>query len=197
MCSTPYNPADITAVILAGGIGTRLGGVDKARLRWRGRWFIEHSLERLRPQVATVLINSEDEAAYRALGLTVVGDGTPERRGPLAGVLAALTASTTPFTLVVPCDCPRPSMELAERLQQALLAEHAELAYAVTGEDEHYLFALLRTGLRENLATHLATPGAGAVRRWYATLRCAQADFTNQAECFVNINSPADLNRLA
>lgn len=196
MPASTYDSAAVTAVILAGGGGTRLGGVDKALLVWRGRPFIEHSIERLRPQVAAVIVNSDRADAYRALQMPVVGDAWPQRRGPLAGVLAALGASTTPFTLVVPCDCPLPSLQLAQRLHDALHAEQADLAYAVTGADEHYLFALLRTTLRESLRAHLAEPGNGAVRRWYAGLRCARVRFDDQPECFININSPADFDRL-
>ena len=196
MSASIYDPAAITAVILAGGGGTRMGGVDKALLLWRGRPFIEHSSERLRPQVAAVIVNSDRADAYPALQLPIVGDAGPQRRGPLAGVLAALGASTTPFTLVVPCDCPLPSPQLAQRLYDALYAEQADLAYAVTGTDEHYLFALRSTALRDNLRAHLAEPGNGAVRRWYAGLRCARVYFDDQPECFVNINSPTDFGRL-
>ena len=196
MPTPPFHPADITAVILAGGGGTRLGGVDKAQLRWQGRPFIEHSVERLRPQAARVIVNSERADGYRQFGLQVVGDAWPERRGPLAGVLAALEASTTPFTLIVPCDCPQLSPQLAQRLQQALLAENADLAYATVAGDNHYLFALLRTELRDALRTHLAEPGSGAVRRWYAGLRCAHARFDDQPDCFINVNEPNDLDRL-
>jgi molybdopterin-guanine dinucleotide biosynthesis protein A len=194
--ASAFRPAAVTAVVLAGGAGTRMGGVDKARLQYRGRPFIEHIVERLQPQAARLIINSDQPDCYRPLGLTVVSDPWPQRRGPLAGILAGLDASATPFTLFVPCDCPLPPLQLASRLHHALMTECSDIAYAITAAGDHYLFALIRTTLREDLRAHLAAPGNGAVKRWYVGLHCTRVGFDDQPDCFLNVNRPADLTQL-
>lgn len=185
---------NITAVILAGGASTRMGR-DKALLEWRGRAFMAHIVERLQVQVGQIAINTNCPTDFVEFGLPLISDATKERRGPLAGMLAALNYSSTAWTLIVPCDNPSVSAQLAARLFTAIEHEQSDIAYASSDHDNHYLYALMRTELRDKLALFMHGTDY-AVRHWYATLNASRVDFSDQADCFRNINSAEDLTQL-
>lgn len=186
---------DVTAVILAGGASSRMG-FDKAQLMWRGRAFVEHLAEQLRAQCRDIAINSNAPAAdFASLHVPLLRDPFAERRGPLAGVLAALEYSTTEITLVVPCDTPLLAPTLVERLVRGLDEPGARIAYAVHGGDRHYLYAALRTDLGNSLRRFLAGDNF-AVRRWYESECAVAVHFEADTRHFLNINTPADLETL-
>lgn len=187
-----FDPESHTAVILAGGASTRFGLQPKALTEWRGQRFIEHLIAALRPQVAHIAINSSFNDALTSLALPLLPDPFPDRRGPLAGILAGLSFSSTEFTLFVPCDTPLISAQLAQRLYSALLADKTDIAYAQTGADHHYLFTLIRTSLRDQLRNYFAR-GDYAVHRWYATQAHSVVVFDDEPEYFLNINTPEAL----
>lgn len=193
---TAAERAAITAVILAGGAGSRFGFQDKAWLTWQGRPFIARLIEGLQPQVGSIAINSSDAERFRALALPVIADPFPGRCGPLAGMLAGLEYSRTPLVLITPCDTPRVSPLLAPRLYHSLQKEDAAIAYATTNGDHHYLFALLRRELAGDLRHYLAN-GGRAVRHWYAGHRCCRVAFDDQAVNFINVNTAEELAALA
>lgn len=184
----------ITAIILAGGASSRMGS-NKALLQWQERPFIAHIIECLTAQVDYIAINTNSPVEFEQFGIPLIADTIAERCGPLAGIMAALGYSASVLTLIVPCDNPLLSPQLVARLFAALETEQTELAYACGGGDNHYLYALIRTSLRDNLAEFLRTEDY-AVRHWYATLRVSQVDFSDQPEHFRNINSAEELARL-
>ena len=184
----------ITAVILAGGASSRMGA-DKALLTWQQRPFVAHIVERLQAQVDRIAINTNTPTDFAQFGLPLITDATSERCGPLAGIAAALNYSATMWTLVVPCDNPLLSPQLVTRLRAALENEQTDLAYACSNSDNHYLYALIRSDLRTQLATFLRARDY-AVRHWYATLRASRVDFSDQPEHFRNINNAAELAQL-
>jgi molybdopterin-guanine dinucleotide biosynthesis protein A len=188
----PIDPAQITGIVLAGGRNSRMGGQHKALLQWHRQSFIEHIVERLRDQVGRIVINSNRPELFATQQLPIVADPFAEQRGPLAGVLAGLRHSATPLALFVPCDNPRICTQLAPRLATALHAAGADIAYAATAGDDHYLYALMHTRLADSVERYLQD-GASAVRLWYARQRCCRVDFADQADSFININSAADL----
>lgn len=187
----------ITAVILAGGSGSRLGGVDKALLSWRGQTFIEQIVERVTPQVTNILINSNRTTRYPGVDLPVIADPWPEQRGPLAGLLAGLDAASEAWVLFLPCDCPQPAADLVQRLWAAVIDTHGDtdIAYAGIGADSHYLFCLVRRSLRDDLRQYLLQ-GGSAVYRWMSTQRSCRVAFDDEAEAFLNINSTDELDAL-
>jgi molybdopterin-guanine dinucleotide biosynthesis protein A len=183
----------ITGLILAGGQGRRMGGVDKGLQPLRGRPLAAWVLERLRPQVTEVVVNAnQNQAEYARLGCRVVGDEIGGFAGPLAGLHAGLKANVHPFLVTVPCDSPFLPRDLVARLHAALVANHADLAVAKTGDQPHPVFALVR----ESLAGHLAQFLAGGGRKidaWYASLKVVEVPFDDEAEAFSNINTPDEL----
>lgn len=193
--SIPDSTREITGVILAGGASTRMQGHAKALLLWRGQRFIDHIVTALRHQVTTLAISVNQRDPYDQLGLPLLADPIATPCGPLGGMLAGLQFARTEWTLFTPCDNPRLSPDLAQRLLVAAMTQSADIAYAVIGSDRHYLYALLRTSLHDDLSAHFGH-GDYAVHRWYAKHRSIAVDFSDQAEHFENINTPAALNRL-
>jgi molybdopterin-guanine dinucleotide biosynthesis protein A len=183
--------APLTGLVLAGGRGARMGGVDKGRVGYRGRPLIEWVLDALAPQVDALVISANRHVDdYAAYGYPVVTDATPDYPGPLAGVLAGLRVTTTDWLLVVPCDTPHLPPDLARRLLAAAHASDAPLAVATDGVREHHGCFVIRRELHTSLADYLAR-GERAIHRWHAQFPRALAGFAPAD--FVNLNTPAEL----
>ena len=182
---------DISAVILAGGQGSRMGGVDKGLVVYQQRPLIEWALQALRPQVDEILICANRNLdAYAAYTCRVLADTLPNYQGPLAGVLTAMDAVTTEWLLVVPCDTPHLPANLVEGLWQAAQAAEVPIAVAADGVRPHYTIMLVQTKLAPTLRDYLNS-GGRAVHRWQQAFHPAQALFPDGS--FDNINTPNDL----
>ena len=121
---------DITAVVLAGGKASRMGGVDKGLIPVRGRPMIAYVLEALAPQVGKILVNANRNAErYAEFGHEVIPDSLEGFQGPLAGVTAGLAAATTPYVVTAPCDSPLIGDDLVARLADALARQQADIAW--------------------------------------------------------------------
>jgi len=128
---------DITGLILAGGRGSRMGGVDKGLQNFRGMPLALHALMRLSPQVGSVMINANRNlSAYESFGMPVWPDGLADYAGPLAGFLCGLERCETPWLLTVPCDTPLFPADLASRLAAAAAIQGADIAMASAPECE-------------------------------------------------------------
>jgi molybdopterin-guanine dinucleotide biosynthesis protein A len=186
---------NISGVILAGGLGRRMGGVDKGLQNLNGRPMVRWVLARLAPQVDTVLINANQNVSrYAEFGCEVLPDRIPDFAGPLAGLHAALAHATSPLVAAVPCDSPFLPADLVRRLYEALDAENAELAVARTGDEVHRAFCLARRELLPRLDAFLAS-GERKVGLWHASLNVAEVAFDDEADGFHNINSREELAR--
>ena len=184
----------ITGVILAGGLGRRMGGVDKGLQLLAGRPLAAHVAERLAPQVGSLLINANrSQADYAALGYPVLADEIPDFAGPLAGLHAALSAATTAWVVTVPCDSPYLPEDLVCRLQAAMLATGANLAIASCEGRLHPVFCLCRKSLQEQLAIYL-NEGGRRVAQWCAAMGAVEVDFDDQPAAFRNFNTLDDLS---
>ena len=187
----------ITGLILAGGRGQRLGGVDKGLQPWRGLPLVDHALARLAPQVREVMISANRNApAYASRVTRVLADDSNDFSGPLAGILAGLRAAATPWLAVVPCDSPRLPPDLVERLAQGLDEAPAAVVQREHGDGVQRLepvCCLLSTTLADDLAHYLAD-GGRKVEGWLARhANPVLFDRPDDASAFANINTPADL----
>jgi molybdopterin-guanine dinucleotide biosynthesis protein A len=190
---------DITGLVLAGGRGSRMGGVDKGLQNHQGMALAMHALLRLAPQVGAVMINANRNlAAYEAFGVPVWPDVVPDYAGPLAGFLTGLEHCDTPYLATVPCDSPRFPDDLVARLAVALAAQDAEIAMAATVEDgvlrTQPVFCLLRSDLLESLLAY-TQGGQRKIDRWTAQHRCVEVRF-DDPQAFANANTAEELHRL-
>ena len=193
--SSNPSPADrrITGVLLAGGQGSRMGGVDKGLVELAGRPMAAHALERLAPQVDELIINAnQNPVAWQAFGYPVFGDDIDGFAGPLAGLHAALTRARHPLVVTAPCDSPFLPADLVERLAAALHAADAQLAVAKTFDQPHPVFCLCRRDLAGHLGAFLAG-GGRKIDRWYGTLKVVEVSFDDEEAGFRNINTRDEL----
>jgi len=187
-----YDIADVTAAILAGGEGARVGGRDKGLLPLAGENLVARVSSAMRAQADALLIcANRHEETYAAFG-TVVGDALPGYRGPLAGIAAALATCTTSWLLTVPVDCPNPPADLAARLLAAATAAGTDLAVEHDGERAQPLFAIYRRELAESCSDALVRDLP--VWRWQREAGAAIADFSDRAKRFVNLNTPEEFS---
>ena len=189
----------ITGLVLAGGRGSRMGGVDKGLQNHRGMPLALHALLRLAPQVGEVMINANRNlSAYESMGVPVWPDAMPDYPGPLAGLLAGLERCETPYLVSVPCDTPHFPHDLVARLGAALVEHGAEIAMAATHEDGELrtqpVFCLVRATLMESLVAFLHA-GERKIDRWTAQHRCVPVLF-DDAAAFFNANTLDELRRL-
>ena len=185
--------SSVTGLILAGGKGSRMGGVDKGLQAFRGRRLVDHVYERLAPQVGGVIINvNQNHEEYKTFGVRVVSDAIAGYAGPLAGLHAGLSVSKRPFLASVPCDSPFLPADLVERLYQRIDETGAELAVAKTGDQPHPVFSLMRGGVLDHLAEFLKG-GGRKIDAWYATLNVVEVAFDDEAEAFSNFNTLDEL----
>ncbi len=183
----------ITGIILAGGMGRRMGGMDKGLLPFHGKPLVVCVLERLLPQVDEVLINANREIeAYIQFGYPVIADLIPGYAGPLAGLQCGMTKAQYSLLLTVPCDSPFLPLDLVSRLLAALQQTDADLAVARTGNQLQPAFCLCRSSLLPNL-TQFLQAGGRKLGLWQAELNKVEVSFDDQTEAFANINTPAEL----
>jgi molybdopterin-guanine dinucleotide biosynthesis protein A len=152
---------EITGLILAGGRGSRMGGIDKGLQTHLGVPLARHALERLRPQVEALMLNANRNlTAYQAMGVPVYPDEITDYPGPLAGMLAGLANCRTPYLVTVPCDTPNFPLDLVARLSEGLAGIDGDMATAYTLEDgrprAQPVFCLMRASLRDSLSEFVA-----------------------------------------
>lgn len=184
---------DVTGIVLAGGMGRRMGGVDKGLVELSGEPMVAHVLRRLLPQVALVLINAnQNHDRYAAFGHRVVADAVGGFVGPLAGLHAGMTQATTPLVVTAPCDSPFLPNDLVARLADARERAGAQLAVAKTFAQPHPVFALASCDVLPHLAAFL-TSGGRKIDAWYAQLRVVEVPFDDEPDAFRNINTIDEL----
>ncbi|MBW0172212.1 MAG: molybdenum cofactor guanylyltransferase MobA [Hydrogenophaga sp.] len=201
-------PHQITGLVLAGGRGTRMGGVDKGLQNFNGTPLALHALLRLQMQqgglVGDQMINANRNlGAYEAFGMPVWPDTLNDFAGPLAGFLTGLERCETPYLLTVPCDTPLFPLDLAERLAQAFEDEGTEIAMAAAREEDGQLrpqpvFCLLRLELLESLVV-FTQAGGRKIDRWTDQHRTVIVPFDrpdDDPQAFFNTNTLAELHAL-
>ena len=195
---------EVTGVILAGGRGSRMGGVDKGLQNFRGMPMAMCTLMRLAPQVGEAMINANRNlSAYESFGVPVWPDSLADYAGPLAGFLTALEHCETPYLATVPCDTPLFPQDLVARLAEALEREDAEIAMAAAREADGQfraqpVFSLMRRELMESLVrfTH---EGGRKIDAWTAQHRTVLVPFDREGDApsgFSNANTLAELHQL-
>jgi molybdenum cofactor guanylyltransferase len=183
----------VSGVVLAGGQGRRMGGVDKGLQPLRGKPMAQWALERLAPQVDEILINcNQNLDAYARFGYRLVRDEIGGFAGPLAGLHASLKAAAHPLVVTVPCDSPFLPCDLVSRLKQHLMEK--DLAVAKTGDQPHPVFSLVRRDVLGNLEAFLRS-GGRKIDAWYASLATVEVSFDDEADAFRNINTLEELGK--
>lgn len=185
----------ITAVVLAGGMGRRMEGIDKGLALLSGREMVAYVIDTLQPNVSEIIVNANRNLdAYSKFGARVVGDSLEGYQGPLAGVEAGMAESKTAWIYTCPCDSPMQSVELLPTMWKQLSATDASIGLAYDGERTHPVFSLLNTSLLPSLRQYL-NDGQRKIDRWFAQHNMRELDCSEHAASFVNINTEEDRQR--
>ncbi|PUE15034.1 molybdenum cofactor guanylyltransferase MobA [Limnohabitans sp. MMS-10A-178] len=202
------NDLSITGLILAGGRGARMGGVDKGLQNFNGTPLTLHTLMRLQMQDAVtvsemMIIANRNLSAYESFGVQVWPDSTDNFAGPLAGFLTGLERCETDLLLTVPCDSPLFPLNLTQRLLDTLIAEDAEIAVAAAKEEDgsvraQPVFCLMRVSLLESLVKFMQS-GGRKIDAWTAQHTTVLVPFDTDdvdPRAFFNANTLDELHRL-
>lgn len=187
----PTITQNITAVILAGGQGSRLGGLDKGLVELKKVPLVKHLIDRIHPQVAEIIISANRNIKdYENFGFPVYEDDIAGYAGPLAGILKALQQCKSEWLLIVPADSPFIPSDLAQRLIQNI--EGNKVLIPHDGKYLHPTFALIHKSLASSLERFLQQ-GERKARVWMQQQAHAIVDFSDQADAFININTEDEL----
>ncbi|MFN4275280.1 MAG: molybdenum cofactor guanylyltransferase MobA [Ferrovibrio sp.] len=192
--------AKVLGVVLAGGLARRMGGGDKSLQMLSGRPILDHILNRFSPQVDSVILNANGDAArFARWNLPVAGDAIPDYAGPLAGVLAGLAwakqnRSDVSDIVTVPGDGPFLPRDLVARMVAARAAAGADLACAVSAGQAYPVVGLWPVRLHDNLRKAMLDEDIRKVDRWTARHKLVQVEFAAQpVDPFFNANTPDDI----
>lgn len=194
--------SEIAGVLLAGGQARRMGGGDKCLRLIGGKPILAHIIERVRPQVTTLVLNANGDASrFEAFGLPVRADSIDGFAGPLAGVLTGMDwaldhAPQCKWILTVPTDAPFLPVDLGDRLREAVVAGNGDMARASSGGRAHPVVGLWPVSLRQNLYAAMTEEEIRKVDRWTAAFTVCDVDFpVSPVDPFFNANKPDDLAR--
>jgi molybdopterin-guanine dinucleotide biosynthesis protein A len=184
----------VSAIILAGGRATRMGGVDKGLVQFKAKPLIDHVISRLKPQVDEIIINANREITqYNLLGYRVLQDEITDFAGPLAGIQLGLKYATNDLVLCVPCDSPLLPENLALQLKTTLIKDGADIAVATCGGNTHPVFCLCKKTLLPSLEKFLLE-GNRKVSAWQKSQKYVEVDFGDNPDAFINLNTNEDLS---
>jgi len=188
----PINLQHITAIILAGGQGSRLGGLDKGWVELNNIPLIQHVINRIQPQVRGIIISANRNIKrYADLGFPVYEDEINDFSGPLAGILQGLQQCKSEWLLTVPADSPFIPKDLAQRLGQNI--QDNKILIAHDGKHLQPTFALIHKSLTSSLQDFLQQ-GERKTRVWMQQQPHKIVDFSDEANDFININTDEELN---
>jgi molybdopterin-guanine dinucleotide biosynthesis protein A len=202
------NDLSMTGLILAGGRGARMGGIDKGLQNFNGTPLTLHTLMRLQMQEAEPLsqimvVANRNLSAYESFGVQVWPDSTDGFAGPLAGFLTGLERCETDLLLTVPCDSPLFPLNLAQRLLDTLISQEADIAVAAAKEEDgtvraQPVFCLMRVNLLESLVKFMQS-GGRKIDAWTALHKTVLVPFDTadvDPRAFFNANTLEELHRL-
>ena len=193
------NRDDIAGVLLAGGQSRRMGGGDKCLQELAGKTLLARIVERVRGQVATLVLNANgDPARFAEFDLPVAPDVIEGFAGPLAGVLTGLEWARThapdcAFVASFACDAPFVPQDVVARLADTLTEAGADMACAVSDGRDHPVFGLWPVRLAGDLRRALVDEDIRKVDVWTARYHLARVEFAaDPVDPFFNVNRPDD-----
>ncbi len=196
-------PPPVVGLILAGGLGRRMGGTDKALMSLAGRPLLAHVMAAMAPQVDHMLLSANGPPdRFAAFGLPVLPDPMPDHPGPLAGLLAGLEAIARapegPEWLVsVPADSPFLPHDLVTRLRARQRSTGAVAVCAESGGRTHPVIGLWHRNLGSALRAYLVA-GERRVGRFMAEIGAETEVWDAEPrDPFTNINTPEELAEAA
>lgn len=196
---------NIPAIVLAGGLSRRMGGVDKTLMKLGGKPMISHALDCLEKQAGPLMINANGDAnRYEKLGYPVVADVYEGHAGPLAGILTAMrwAQKSTPnakWIVTVAADTPFLPADLVSKLLSAAGHNFSTIALAFSGERIHPVVGMWPLSLADDLEAFLNNEKSRKVLAFVDNYTLAKVSFGGlnvdgiEVDPFFNVNTPEDL----
>jgi len=183
----------ITGLILAGGRASRMDGSDKGLLKLLGKPMVAHVINRLKPQLDTILISANRHIdTYQQFGYEVLIDDYDDYRGPLAGMSRGLAHSQSEYLLTVPCDGPLLPLDLASRMLNYAQQHSAQAVLVFDGQYKQPTYNLIHQTLLDQLNNALIN-NEHKLGKWLMDHGALKLDFSDQQSAFLNVNTPEDL----
>lgn len=183
--------ASITGIILCGGRGARLSGLDKPLIDLGNQRIVDCMIDRLRDQVDDLILScSRNVALYEALGYRVVVDAEPSE-GPLAGLHESFSHVKTEWVLTTPGDVPFIPRTLLDRLREDALLRGVAVP-SIEGQQQN-LCLLIGKEKRKTLSDFYLE-GGRAVKQWLKQCEISATDLSDLALDFLNVNTIYELN---
>jgi len=179
---------DITAILLAGGKGRRLGGKDKGLTIFKSKPLIEYAIKLASVQTPNIIISANrNHSAYESYNYPVYADQTNTFDGPLSGISTCLQHVRTPYTFVLACDIPHCPKNIIDILMNCMLESNADSCMVIDGKREQPLVSIFDTRLKANLETYLAN-GHRKTLSWFLSTNHCFYVYKNAENAFDNIN---------
>lgn len=189
------HPTQTSWVILAGGQASRMGGNDKGLIEFNGKPLIEHVIERLSAQTNDITINANRNQERYQQYAPVISDSYPDYPGPLGGIHAGLKDSNSDWVGFVPCDSPFIDTSVVKRFCQSA-TEQSDILVAHDGDFHQPVFTMFHKRVLPKLEAFLER-GDRKIILLYKECHTDYVDFSDSPECFVNLNTPEELAKLA
>ena len=188
-------PISLSAVVLAGGRGRRLGGQDKGLVRLQDKPLIEYSLALLKPYTERIMISANrNQETYQHYGFPVISDDSDEFAGPLAGILAALRQCQTDSLLVLACDIPFLPKRTVDMLIERYQTNDCDICCVEDENGLQPLVGILSTSLADKLSDYLAA-GHNKVQEWFRAQQLCTLQIQPQEGKVFNINTEQELSK--
>ena len=181
----------LTAIVLCGGRGVRMGGRDKPLMDFRGRPLVAHVCRALEHSVSSVLISANRNLATYAHYGIVVQDELADA-GPLSGISSCLNSCATAYAFICPGDAPNLDQSMVQRLARSLATTDVGVVVAHDGRRRQNLHLLLRSTELAGINAYL-TSGARSVKGWLETTAAVEVNCADLAPCFADIDEPDDV----
>lgn len=166
-----------------------MDGQDKGLMPLHGEPLIRHVIQRLAGQCGALYINcNRNHTRYAQFGYPLLGDGIAGSLGPLAGLLGALEQTQSEYVISAPCDTPQLPHDLVVRMMQSLQANRSQACTVSDGERLHPVIMLVHRSLAPSLRRYLES-GKRKVHDWFYSVAHCSADFSDQPDAFININT--------
>ena len=144
----------ISCIILAGGEGKRVGGVDKGLLEYKNRPLIEYIINTIRPQVDDIVISANrNHDRYKQYSSKVVSDKSEKYLGPMAGIDAALPHCKHDWVLIIACDTPLLAADIIDKFLQT---KTDSKLYIAESNNKMQLLLLLHRSLHSSIKRALS-----------------------------------------
>ncbi len=184
---------NITAILLAGGKGQRLGGKDKGLVTFKTKPLIEYAIDVALAQAPNIIISANRNLTlYQTYRYPIYADQIDTFEGPLSGIHTCLQYVRTPYAFILACDIPQCPHDIINLLMNCMLENNADSCMIHDGKRAQPLISLIKTALKNDLETFLVD-GQRKTLSWFLSTNHCFYLYESPKNLFNNINTTKQL----